>query len=468
MNYSTTTQVDGTFRLDAEHYQKRFLKNQEKLRRFGSTPLLKLLSRPVMTGHTPSMKVESFYGDDIAFIKTDNLREFKISGQFTHYLSESGNRVINRTFLQAGDLILTIIGATHKIVGRSALVTKEDLPANINQNIALIRLKKSHSPEFLSAYLNCNIGKLALWHHSRQTEQVNLNCREVEKVLVPNVSNIFVNSIEGVYKKAVAYESKSKLVFQYAQTILLTELGLTDWTPEHHLTFVKDYSEVRRAERIDADYFQPKYSQIISAIKNYSGGWDTLGNLVNLNTRNYQPIHEQEYKYIELANIGGNGEIIDCMTGEGQDLPTRARRKVSKGDVIVSSIEGSLDSIALINQEYDEALCSTGFHVVNSQVLNSETLLVFLKSKAGQLQLKKGCNGTILTAIGKDELVKVGLPKIRTEIQTEIQQQVTESFNLRKQSKHLLECAKRAVEIAIEENEQKAMEWLGRETGEMQ
>ena len=59
------------------------------------------------------------------------------------------------------------------------------------------------------------------------------------------------------------------------------------------------------------------------------------------------------------------------------------------GDVIVSSIEGSLDSIALIRGEYDQALCSTGFHVVNSQTFNSETLLVLLKSIVGQLQLKK-------------------------------------------------------------------------------
>ena len=52
------------------------------------------------------------------------------------------------------------------------------------------------------------------------------------------------------------------------------------------------------------------------------------------------------------------------------------------------------------------------------------------------------------------------------EIQTEIQTKVTESFSLRKQSKHLLECAKRAVEIAIEEDEETATKWLESETGE--
>ena len=128
--------------------------------------------------------------------------------------------------------------------------------------------------------------------------------------------------------------------------------------------------------------------------------------------------------------------------------------------MIVSSIEGSLGSIALITEEYDNALCSTGFHVVESDVLNSETLLVLLKSSIGQLQLKKGCSGTILTAINKEEFSKIAVPKIRAEKQTEIQQKVLESFSLRDQAKHLLEHAKRAVEIAIEQDEQAAIDWL--------
>lgn len=149
------------------------------------------------------------------------------------------------------------------------------------------------------------------------------------------------------------------------------------------------------------------------------------------------------------------------MHGEtGEDLPARARRRVDIGDVIVSSIEGSLGSIALITEEYDNALCSTGFHVVESDVLNSETLLVLLKSSIGQLQLKKGCSGTILTAISKEEFSKIAIPKIRVEKQTEIQQKIIESFNLRKHAKDLLERAKRAVEIAIEQNEQTAINWL--------
>jgi hypothetical protein len=87
-----------------------------------------------------------------------------------------------------------------------------------------------------------------------------------------------------------------------------------------------------------------------------------------------------------------------------------------------------------------------------------------MKSIVGQLQLKKGCSGTILTAINKDEFNKIILPKVNDAVQSKIQQKITESFNLRKQSKHLLECAKRAVEIAIEQNEEIAIKWLQEQT----
>ena len=57
------------------------------------------------------MKNAAYYGGDIRFIKTDNLRDFQISGEFSHYLSEAGNQVIKGSALQVNDLIVTIIGA---------------------------------------------------------------------------------------------------------------------------------------------------------------------------------------------------------------------------------------------------------------------------------------------------------------------------------------------------------------------
>ena len=252
------------------------------------------------------MNNESYYGGHIRFIKTDNLREFKISGEFSHYLSGSGNEVIQRSELKPKDIIVTIIGATHKIVGRAALVREEDLPANINQNIALIRLNKSASPEFLSVYLNSKIGKYALWYLSRQTQQVNLSCREIENILIPEVSDRLTSKIESTYNAAMRLESKSENLFDQAQTLLLAELCLANWQPRHLPSFVKSFSDLQQVERIDADYFQPKYEEIIAAIKDYPGGWDTLGNLATI--RKCVEVGSEEYfdegiSFVRVSNL---------------------------------------------------------------------------------------------------------------------------------------------------------------------
>ena len=52
------------------------------------------------------------------------------------------------------------------------------------------------------------------------------------------------------------------------------------------------------------------------------------------------------------------------------------------------------------------------------------------------------------------------LPKIDDSIQAEIAGKVQMSFSLRRQSAQLLEYAKRAVEMAIEQGENAALAWL--------
>ena len=163
--------------------------------------------------------------------------------------------------------------------------------------------------------------------------------------------------------------------------------------------------------------------------------------------------------------MGKSGEIGGAETILGSELPTRARRKVKAGQIIVSSIEGSLQSCALIQPEYDGALCSTGFYVLSSDSINSETLLILFKSEPIQALMKQRCSGTILMGITKDEFLSMPLPKIADETQNQIASIVRQAFSLRKQSEQLFDYAKRAVELAIEQGEDAAMAWLKEKGG---
>lgn len=220
------------------------------------------------------------------------------------------------------------------------------------------------------------------------------------------------------------------------------------------MTFGANLKEVIDAERIDADYFQPKYKEIEKRIEGYNGGFDYLTD-EEINNKNFFPKLDKEYCYIELSNVSGNGEINGFTKDLGVNLPTRARRKLKEGDIVISSIEGSLNSCALITQDYENCLCSSGFFVLNSKKINSETLLVLFKSLIVQKLLERGCKGTILTAISKDELQKIKIPLLSSPIQNKISEKIQESFKLRKESKELLEKAKKMVEDEIEKEARK-------------
>jgi restriction endonuclease S subunit len=201
--------------------------------------------------------------------------------------------------------------------------------------------------------------------------------------------------------------------------------------------------------RLDAEYYQSKYDEIEREIASYYDALE-IGNLCFVNQKNTKPKDGVRYKYIELSNINTIGEITGCTIDYGENLPTRARQVVKTGDVIVSSIEGSLDSCALVIPEYDNAFCSTGFYIIRSKIITSETLLVLMKLKPIQQLLKKGCSGTILTAINYDNFCNIIIPVPDGKIQTEISAKIQRCFALKAESKCLLEEAKKMVENEIE------------------
>ena len=373
-------------------------------------------------------------------------------------------KIDNNTHLSlklcSGDVLICRTNGNPKLVGKSAIVM-EDTDFSFASYLYRIRPKKKIiTSATLMIYLNSKYGRSEIERYLMVSNQANFSPAKFREIAIPILGKLN-NKIDLLANQSYILLNKSSHFYSQAAQLLLDELDLSGWQAEHKLSFVKNYLNTKKAERMDAEYFQPKYDEIVTAVKQYKGGWDTLGSLpVRIKDRNFNPAIETSYKYIELANIGTNGWIEGCSEETGRELPTRARRKVNTGDVIVSSIEGSLSSIAIITAEFDNAICSTGFYVVTSQKINSETLFCFLKSLAGQLQLKKGCNGTILTAISKDEFSQIVIPKIKNKIQEKLKDKIRQSFEARHKSKQLLEIAKQAVELTIEKDEKTAMAWI--------
>ncbi len=294
---------------------------------------------------------------------------------------------------------------------------------------------------------------------------------------IPNALLALNNYIDLIMKKAYEILETSKVLYKEAQELLYKELELDFKNPlesllksslqakkPSELANINDISKkyphlnisvrplsksLHKSGRLDSEYYQSKYDLMETKIKDYKGGYCKL-QPSEIKDFNFTPKAQEKYRYIELANIGNNGNISEPLEDFGENLPTRARRKVKTGDFIMSSIEGSLTSCALITPEFDNCVVSTGFYVLNSAQLNGETLLVLFKCEFFQEYLKKFPSGTILTAISKDELQNILIPKIATATQEQIALKIQKSFTLRAKSKDLLQNAKIKLENAIE------------------
>ncbi len=322
--------------------------------------------------------------------------------------------------------------------------------------------EKKVLPEYLVAFLSSIYGIWDIRRRARHSiNQTNVNPEEVKEIQIPLLADKVQQEIKSCFDRATENLLETKRLYEQAGALLLDTLGMANFLPNTDAINVKSFKDSFAATgRLDAEYYQPKYEDYLAHATAYPNGWQPLSQACKLKDENYLPDDAAIYKYIELANIDNSGGITGCTEALGIELPSRARRMVTTGDVLVSSIEGSLSSCAIVPEKMNGALCSTGFYVINSELINSETLLVLFKSPLMQNLLKQSCSGTILTAINKTEFQNIPVPMIEDGAQKKIAALVKESFSLKAESERLLDVAKRAVEIAIEQDENAGMVYI--------
>ena len=431
-------------RIDSEYFKKKYLiedKNRNKFRNI----LLGDLSY-ITDGQHGYHEVDD--NSNIKHLTAKNAKGFFANDNNADRIAKWVDDNNKRSSLEINDLILSTRGT----VGACAIVGYEVLPANIDQDVARIKITQNIvKPTVLATYINSNIGQDWITRNQTGMVQQGIALWRVRQMPIPILPNIFQEKIEKIINDSKQKIIQSQSFYCKAEELLLETIGLKNFKSCKEGTNIKTLKEsFLSTGRLDAEYYQQKYEEYTKLIIKYPNGYDILINACNLKDNNFIPKEKTNYQYIELSNINNSGNILNCTTAEGIDLPSRARRLINTNDVIISSIEGSLESCALVTEEYDSAICSTGFYVINSHIINSETLLVLFKSEVMQNLLKQACSGTILTAINKKEFEQLIVPLIDIKVQKEIANLIQDSFKLRKESEKLLEDAKLMVEKEIE------------------
>jgi restriction endonuclease S subunit len=449
-NYSIIqkSQLEGSMRLDAEYYQSEYLDLIQKLNLTNQSKFWSEIGGKFTTGPFGSeFNVENYVSNGkFRYIRGKDVKEFFLQEDDNVYIPEDDFLRLIKYSLQAEDILVSVVGT----LGNTSIVDSSSLPAIFSCKSTAFRSVEIN-PKYFIVYLNCKFGKNLLIRNMRGAVQTGLNIDDLKSLLIfvpkENVQNYFANLLDE--SKNLLTESKNK--YLEAEDLLLEELGLKNYRPEEALSCAVNFSEVREVNRIDADFFQPKHAEIVSVIERY--GAKELLNLVENIPARFNPAGkaDETFKYVELANINSSLGIVDGFSEVlGKEAPSRAKRILKEEDVVISSIGGSLNKVALVDKEHEGSLASTGFFQFRSKDILPEVLLVLSKSLVLQMQLEKQVAGTILAAIPNEALKNLIAPDLPKEIQQKIADLVRQSHEARKKSKELLEEAKRKVEEMIE------------------
>ena len=140
----------------------------------------------ITKGTTPTTIGYNFTTDGVRFIKIEDItEEGKFDTAKMMHISDECNMIMKRSQLKSGDLLFSIAGA----IGRCAVVTNDILPANINQALAIIRLRKDAqlSRNFLFAVLKSSYVEKQYKGLRRGGAQLNLSLKDIGnfKILLP-------------------------------------------------------------------------------------------------------------------------------------------------------------------------------------------------------------------------------------------------------------------------------------------
>ena len=134
----------------------------------------------ITKGTTPKSFEQS---GGISFIKTEAFNGSRIDQNKISFIScETHEKELKRSILQENDILFTIAGAT---IGKCAIVTKDVLPANTNQALAIIRLCEKANIRYIFHYLKSAAMTEYITTYNKTSAQPNLNLQQMNEFPIP-------------------------------------------------------------------------------------------------------------------------------------------------------------------------------------------------------------------------------------------------------------------------------------------
>ncbi len=348
-------------------------------------------------------------------------------------------------------------------VGRSGIVMENAHYVFASYLYRVIPDIEKINPETLVAFLNSKYGREQINKQSMQSNQVNFSPAKFRKIDIPKFDIRIQKTIASMYSTAYENIQNANNKYIQAQNILISELGLENFNPSNEKVSIKTLKEsFLKTGRLDSEYYQPKYDEILNKITKY--GCSEFTNFVDSYTTGY-PYSSDSYVekdgivLIKISNINNfKLDISSASLIPKNDIDLSAENVVQKNDILVS-MSGTIGNSCIVQDDI-KAVVNQRIMKIKSKNINPVVFSLIINSMIGKNQLERIQTGGVQANISPKDILKIQIPCIKTSVQDEIASYIKQSMEYSKKAKELLEISTKSVETAIDKDEQAAHNFL--------
>lgn len=412
-----------------------------------------------------SFKVENYDSESqYRYVRGKDVKPFFLLDNDNVHIPENDFNRLSKYSLEINDVLISVVGT----LGNASLITDKAIPSIFSCKSTVFR-SSSINPFYLTAFLNSKYGYELLVRKARGAVQTGLNLDDLKYLSILKPSSNLERQIGNILKNAFDKVETGIELYNDSESKILAELNISDWSPIHQLGFTKNFSDTQKSERFDAEYFQPKYDDLVKHIKKYSVGFDSLENLVNIKkciepgSSAYQ---ENGIPFIRVSNLSKSEISYSDPKYISENLYSELITHQPKQGEILLSKDATPGIAYYLDKEPIKMIPSSGIlrlTVKDEEKIKPEYLTLVLNSILVQQQMLRDAGGSIIVHWRPDQIKATLIPILDDDKQIEIQSKLQESFDCSAKSKALIEIAKRGVEMAIEEDETTAENWMNEE-----
>ena len=411
------------------------------------------LAEIITKGSSPSWQGINYVDKGILFVTSENVGDEELLLSKRKFLEQKFNEIQPRSILQKGDILTNIVGAS---IGRTAIFDLDIKNANINQAVALIRLKNKQLNSYIVKVLNSKTIIDQMTDNTVNTARANISLTTVENFKIPLpplaeqkriVAAIekFMPLIEEYGKKETQLKSINEKIGKLTKKAILQEAVQGKLVPQIASEGnAKDLLEEIRKERLSHGFANSygicgekgkkskssdlrSKSQIRVTKKELpeitedeipfeipeNWCWCRLGEIVY---NNGQKAPDKEFSYIDIGSIDNLHQKLNDKENfvSPEQAPSRARKIVKKGDIIYATVRPYLHNMCIIDKDFEkEPIASTGFAVLACYPqINNQYLFYYLLSPSfdNYANDTENSKGVAYPAINDDKLYKGVVP----------------------------------------------------------